>query len=146
MVDDTTSVKKIAFLVAAEGIEHAGTRSVDQAVGDVGRRRLRRPRAAGGVANPDVLRTYRAAVAFVRESVGVRQARRRHLPRPWTLVEPGGMPGRQLTSWPSLQADLRNAGATWVDRKVVDGNLITSRNPDDVPAFNNACSRPSTMA
>jgi protease I len=55
---------------------------------------------------------------------------------PWTLIEAGVVSGRRLTSWPSLQTDLRNAGATWVDEEVVvDGNLITSRKPDDLPAF-----------
>jgi protease I len=56
---------------------------------------------------------------------------------PWSLVEAGVLSERRLTSWPSLQTDIRNAGATWVDQEVVvDGNLITSRNPDDLPAFN----------
>ena len=58
---------------------------------------------------------------------------------PWTLIEAGVVEGKRLTSWPSLQTDLRNAGADWVDEEVVvDGNLITSRNPDDIPAFNRA--------
>ena len=58
---------------------------------------------------------------------------------PWTLVEAGVLDGRTLTSWPSLQTDIRNAGGTWVDEPVVtDGNLITSRNPGDIPSFNNA--------
>jgi protease I len=58
---------------------------------------------------------------------------------PWTLVEADVVRGRRLTSWPSLQTDLRNAGAQWVDAEVVlDGNLVTSRKPDDLPAFNHA--------
>jgi protease I len=56
---------------------------------------------------------------------------------PWTVIDAGAVPGRTVTSWPSLRSDLRNAGATWVDREVVvDGNLVTSRKPDDLPAFN----------
>jgi protease I len=56
---------------------------------------------------------------------------------PWTLIEAGAVPGRTVTSWPSLRSDLRNAGGTWVDREVVvDKNLATSRKPDDIPAFN----------
>jgi protease I len=56
---------------------------------------------------------------------------------PWTLIEPGAVQGRKMTSWPSLQTDLRNAGATWIDQEVViDGNLVTSRKPGDLPAFN----------
>jgi len=56
---------------------------------------------------------------------------------PWTLIEAGGVEGRTITSWPSLKTDLRNAGANWVDKEVVsDGMLVTSRKPDDIPAFN----------
>ena len=92
----------------------------------------------GGVANPDALRTDEGAVDFVRAFVDVRQAGRRDLPRargPWS--RPTSCAGRTLTSWPSLQTDIRNAGGTWVDEEVVvDGNLVTSRNPDDLPAFN----------
>lgn len=90
----------------------------------------------GGVANPDQLRTDGPAVAFVRDAV------ERKLPvaaichGPWVLVEAGVVKGRTLTSWPSLQTDVRNAGGTWVDREVVvDQGLVTSRNPDDLPAF-----------
>ena len=58
---------------------------------------------------------------------------------PWTLIEADVLKGRTLTSWPSLKTDITNAGGSWVDeRNVVDGNLITSRNPDDIPAFNSA--------
>ena len=93
----------------------------------------------GGVANPDALRLDADAVAFVQGVRRVRQAGRRDLPR---ALDPGrGRRGRgkRLTSWPSLRTDLRNAGAEWVDEEVVvDGNLITSRNPDDLPAFTKA--------
>ena len=91
----------------------------------------------GGVANPDALRTDTDAVAFVRQFVQSGKPVAAICHAPWTLVEADVVRGRTLTSWPSLQTDLRNAGATWEDREVVvDDNLITSRNPDDIPAFN----------
>jgi protease I len=91
----------------------------------------------GGVANPDALRMDQDAVAFVRDFVQSGKVVAAICHAPWSLVEAGVLSGRRLTSWPSLQTDLRNAGATWVDQEVVvDGNLITSRNPDDLPAFN----------
>ncbi|MFY1626308.1 type 1 glutamine amidotransferase domain-containing protein [Micromonospora sp. WMMD723] len=90
----------------------------------------------GGVANPDFLRTDPDAVRFVQafftagKPVGV------ICHGPWTLVEAGVVAGRRITSWPSLRTDLTNAGATWVDEQVVtDGNLVSSRKPDDLPAF-----------
>jgi protease I len=94
----------------------------------------------GGVANPDYLRTQPAAVAFAKAffSEGIPVAAICHAP--WTLVEADVVRGRRMTSWPSLQTDLRNAGATWVDEEVVvceDGPnvLVTSRKPDDLKAF-----------
>jgi protease I len=93
----------------------------------------------GGVANPDALRTSTAAVAFVREFVESGKPVAAICHAPWTLVEADVVAGRAVTSWPSLQTDLRNAGATWKDEEVVvDGNLVTSRKPDDLPAFNRA--------
>ncbi|CAM3663852.1 type 1 glutamine amidotransferase domain-containing protein [Nocardioides zeicaulis] len=91
----------------------------------------------GGVANPDALRTDEGAVAFVRDFVGSGRPVAAICHAPWTLVEADAVRGRRVTSWPSLQTDVRNAGGDWVDEEVVvDGNLITSRNPDDIPAFN----------
>ncbi|UFN46582.1 type 1 glutamine amidotransferase domain-containing protein [Nocardioides okcheonensis] len=91
----------------------------------------------GGVANPDALRTDEQAVAFVRDFVGSGRPVAAICHAPWTLVEADAVRGRRLTSWPSLQTDVRNAGGEWVDEEVVvDDNLITSRNPDDLPAFN----------
>ena len=91
----------------------------------------------GGVANPDALRMDEGAVSFIRDFVESGQVVAAICHAPWTLVEADVVRGRQVTSWPSLQTDLRNAGAEWVDKEVVvDGNLITSRNPDDLPAFN----------
>ena len=90
----------------------------------------------GGVANPDQLRTDQDAVAFVRQFVQSGKPVAAICHAPWTLIEADVVRDRHVTSWPSLQTDLRNAGATWEDREVVvDDNLITSRNPDDIPAF-----------
>lgn len=93
----------------------------------------------GGVANPDSLRTDAAAVAFVREFAATGRPIAAICHGPWTLIEAGVVARRHVTSWPSLQTDLRNAGAEWTDAQViVDGTLITSRKPDDLPAFNAA--------
>jgi protease I len=90
----------------------------------------------GGVANPDALRMDEDAVAFVRDFVQSGKVVAAICHAPWTLVEADVVRGKQLTSWPSLQTDIRNAGGDWVDKEVVvDGNLITSRNPHDLPAF-----------
>jgi protease I len=90
----------------------------------------------GGVANPDTLRTIPEAVAFVKHFVQAGKPIAAICHGPWTLIEAGGVRGKTMTSWPSLQTDLRNAGATWEDRVVVrDGMLVTSRKPDDLPAF-----------
>jgi deglycase len=91
----------------------------------------------GGVGNPDTMRTDENAVQLVRDffeqgkPVGV------ICHGPWMLVEAGVVRGRKVTSWPSLQTDIRNAGGDWVDQEVVvDAGLVTSRKPDDLPAFN----------
>jgi protease I len=93
----------------------------------------------GGVINPDKLRMEPAAVDFVRsfDQAGKPLAAICH--GPWLLAEAGAVEGRQVTSWPSLHTDLVNAGAEWKDAEVVtDGHIITSRKPDDIPAFNQA--------
>jgi protease I len=91
----------------------------------------------GGVMNPDKLRTVPTAVQFVRQFFQTRKPIAAICHGPWLLVEAGAVRGRTLTSWPSLQTDIRNAGGTWVDREVaVDNGLVTSRKPDDIPAFN----------
>jgi protease I len=93
----------------------------------------------GGVANPDALRTDEDAVAFVRAFFDSDKPVAAICHAPWSLVEADVVRGRTLTSWPSLRTDLRNAGAEWKDEEVVvDGNLVTSRKPDDLPAFNEA--------
>jgi len=91
----------------------------------------------GGVANPDFLRADEDAVRFVRAFLEAKKPVGAICHGPWTIVEAGGAKGRTLTSWPSLQTDIRNAGGEWVDEEVhVDQGLVTSRNPDDLPAFN----------
>lgn len=169
-----TNSKKIAFLVAAEGIEEveltspwaavesAGyepvlispesgtvqafehldkseTYDVDVTVADASPDDYAALVLPGGVANPDALRTDEDAVAFVRDMVASGRPVAAICHAPWTLIEADVLQGRQVTSWPSLQTDLRNAGAEWVDERVVTSdNLITSRNPDDLEAFNGA--------
>jgi protease I len=91
----------------------------------------------GGVINPDALRIQPAAVDFVRAFFEDERPIAAICHGPWTLIETGRLRGRRITSWPSLKSDLQNAGAEWVDREVVvDRNLISSRKPDDIPAFN----------
>lgn len=90
----------------------------------------------GGVANPDALRMDQKAVQFVREFMLSEKPVAAICHGPWMLVEAGGVAGRTLTSWPSLQTDIRNAGGAWVDEVVhIDERLITSRKPADLPAF-----------
>jgi len=93
----------------------------------------------GGVANPDQLRMNRRAVAFVKHFFDAGKPVAAICHAPWTLVEADVLRGRRITSWPSLQTDVRNAGGIWVDEpNVTDGNLTTSRKPDDIPRFNEA--------
>jgi protease I len=173
MSDEFTG-KKIAFLVAQEGIEQveltepwkaveggggtpvllapeegsvqafnhldkADTFDVDVAVAKASVEDYDALVLPGGVANPDALRTDEDAVGFVRSFLDSGKTVAAICHAPWTLVEADVVRGKRLTSWPSLQTDIRNAGGDWVDEEVVvDGNLITSRNPDDIPAFNKA--------
>ena len=178
MVEDTKSVKKVAFLVAAEGIEkaelvepwaavtdaghqavllspesgevqlfdhldRAGTQAVDRRVGEAAVGDYDALVLPGGVANPDALRTEEAAVAFIKGFVESGKTVAAICHAPWTLVEADVVRGRRVTSWPSLQTDLRNAGAQWVDEPVVvdtsgASTLVTSRNPGDLEAFDAA--------
>ena len=90
----------------------------------------------GGVANPDFLRADENAVAFVRAFFDQAKPVAAICHGPWTLVEADVLRGRTITSWPSVKTDIRNAGATWVDEEVhVDQGLVSSRKPDDLPAF-----------
>jgi protease I len=96
----------------------------------------------GGVANPDQLRLKPEAIAFIREFGQANKPIAAICHGPWTLIDAGIAKGKRVTSWPTLQTDLRNAGAEWSDEQVVvDGKLVTSRKPDDIPAFNEALRR-----
>jgi len=91
----------------------------------------------GGVMNPDKLRMDAKAVAFVKAFCNAKKPVGAICHGPWLIIEAGAAKGRTLTSWPSLKTDIQNAGGRWVDEEaVVDGNLVTSRNPGDIPAFN----------
>jgi protease I len=90
----------------------------------------------GGVVNPDALRLEPKAIDFIRHFVQTGKPIAAICHGPWTLIDAGGVRGKRMTSWPSLKADLSNAGANWVDEPVVtDQGLVTSRNPQDLPAF-----------
>ena len=90
----------------------------------------------GGVGSPDTLRMHDSAVGFVRSFVDAGKPVAVICHGPWTLVEADAVRGRTITSWPSLETDIRNAGGNWVDEEVVvDDGLISSRKPDDLPAF-----------
>jgi len=170
-MSDELKGKKIAFLVANEGVEQVELTEPLEAVREAGAEvELIAPEAGevqafehldkgetftadravadadaadydglvlpGGVANPDQLRTKAEAVAFVRDFFATGKPVGAICHAPWTLVEAGVLEGRTVTSWPSLRTDLRNAGAEWVDEEVhVDQGLVTSRKPDDLPAF-----------
>jgi protease I len=91
----------------------------------------------GGVMNPDQLRMNPTAVQFVKQFTDAGKPVAAICHGPWTLLEAGAVRGRTMTSWPSLKTDLKNAGASWVDKEVVnDEGVVTSRRPDDIPAFN----------
>lgn len=90
----------------------------------------------GGVINPDKLRLHPEAIAFIRAFHDAKKPIAAICHGPWTLINAGAVRGRKMTSWPSLEVDLRNAGANWVNEEVVsDRGLVTSRKPDDIPAF-----------
>ncbi|HSK27059.1 MAG TPA: type 1 glutamine amidotransferase domain-containing protein [Jiangellales bacterium] len=167
--------KKIAFLVAPEGIEQveltepwasvqqaggtpvlvstapgevqafdhldkADTFPVDAVVDSVRATDFDGLVLPGGVANPDALRMDESAVAFVRSFLDAGSPVAAICHAPWLVVEADGVRDRRVTSWPSLRTDLRNAGADWVDEELVvdekgPGVLVTSRKPDDLPAF-----------
>lgn len=100
----------------------------------------------GGVANPDRLRLSTAAITFIREFAREDKPIAAICHGPWTLIDADIVKAKHVTSWPSLRADLLNAGAEWTDDAVVvDGKLVTSRKPDDLPAFNNALFKELSM-
>ena len=111
--------------------------SVDRTVGEVSADDYDALVIPGGVGNPDTMRTNEDAVRFVRDFVESGKPTAAICHAPWMLVEADVARGRRLTSFWSIKTDVRNAGGNWVDEEVVvDGNVITSRNPDDLPAFN----------
>src|SRR5256885_10122374 len=121
----------------SDNLDRADTVKADKATSDVGADDYDGLMLPGGVANPDNLRTDEDAVRFVQGFVNAGKPIAAICHAPWTLVEADAVKGRRLTSWPSLQTDIRNAGGTWVDEEVhVDQGLVTSRKPDDIPAFN----------
>ena len=120
-------------------LDKADTQAVDRPVAEASVDEYDALVLPGGVANPDALRMDDDAVRFVRDFMTADKPVAAICHAPWTLVEAGCVSGKRLASWPSLKTDIRNAGGEWVDEEVVvDGNLITSRNPDDLPAFNKA--------
>jgi protease I len=117
-------------------LEDAGTFTVDRLVGDATIDEFDALVLPGGTVNPDKLRMDPTAVSFVRDFVDSGKPVGSICHGPWNLVEADRARGRRLTSWPSVRTDLRNAGADVVDEEVVtDGNITTSRSPDDLPAF-----------
>ncbi|WP_148613265.1 type 1 glutamine amidotransferase domain-containing protein [Nocardioides rubriscoriae] len=125
--------------VLFDHLDKVGSQAVDLVVADADVDDYAALVLPGGVANPDALRLDDDAVDFVRSFVESGRPVAAICHAAWTLVEADVLTGRTLASWPSLQTDIRNAGGSWKDEEVVvDGNLITSRNPDDLPAFNEA--------
>lgn len=131
-------------LIAPEGgevqafnhLDKADTFAVDHVVSDADAGSYDALMLPGGVANPDNLRMHPEAVSFARAFFEAGKPVAAICHAPWTLVEADVVRGRTLTSWPSLQTDIRNAGGTWVDQEVVvDEGLVTSRKPDDLKAF-----------
>ena len=117
-------------------LDKAGTWGVDVTVGRADPSSYDALVLPGGVANGDFVRGDERAVAFVKHFFDERKPVAAICHAPWVLIEAEAVRGRRMTSWPALRTDLRNAGAEWVDEEVVtDGNLITSRSPDDLKAF-----------
>lgn len=122
-----------------EHLDKADTQRVDKVVSEAKADDYDALVLPGGVANPDALRLSSDAVGFVKEFVASGKPVAAICHAAWTLVEADVVKDRSLAAWPSLRTDIENAGGTYVDEKVVvDGNLISSRNPDDLPAFNSA--------
>lgn len=127
---DTAPVTAYRHLDKADDFE------VDRHVDDVSPQDFDALLLPGGVANPDTLRTHEPAVAFVKAFAESGKPIAAICHAPWILIEAGVVEGRRMTSYKSVATDLRNAGATWVDEEaVVDGNILTSRNPGDLDAF-----------
>jgi protease I len=122
---------------AVHHLDKADTFAVDAVVADADPSSYDGLVLPGGVANPDQLRGDENVVSFIRDFAAGGKPIGVICHGPWTLIEAGVVEGRRMTSWPTLQTDLRNAGAEWVDEEVVvDQGLVSSRKPDDLPAFN----------
>src|SRR3954471_18415020 len=122
---------------AFEHFEPADSHRVDKTIEEVQADDYDALLVPGGVGNPDQLRGDENVVAFVRDFFEAGKPVAAICHAPWVLVEADVVRGRKLTSWPTLQTDIRNAGGNWVDEQVVvDAGLVTSRKPDDIPAFN----------
>ncbi|GAA4726915.1 type 1 glutamine amidotransferase domain-containing protein [Modestobacter marinus] len=123
-------------ITAYQHIDKGDTKDVDVALSDADPAGYDALVLPGGVINGDFVRADQSAVRFVKAFFDAGKPVAAICHAPWVLAEADVVRGRRMTSWPSLQTDLRNAGAEWVDEEVVvDGNLTTSRNPDDLPAF-----------
>jgi protease I len=132
---DYVSLEK-GEIQAFNHLDHGDKIKVDKKVADVSADDYDALVLPGGVANPDLLRGDENAVNFVRSFVEQAKPLGAICHGAWTLVEADVLKGRTITSWPTLQTDIRNAGGNWVDEEVhVDEGLVTSRNPDDIPAF-----------
>ncbi|HEY1898789.1 MAG TPA: type 1 glutamine amidotransferase domain-containing protein [Steroidobacteraceae bacterium] len=117
--------------------EWGQTVNVDQGISDADPSDYDALLLPGGVMNPDALRMQPKAVSFVRSFFDSGKPVAAICHGPWTIVESGAAKGYRMTSWPSLKTDITNAGGNWIDQEVlVDENLVTSRKPDDLPAFN----------
>lgn len=133
---EVVSLKPGEIQARNHDLEPAGKFGVDRAVSDASVDDFDALVLPGGTVNPDKLRLDDSAVAFVRDFVESGKPVAAICHGPWTLVEAGVVEGRTLTSYPSIRTDLRNAGANVVDEEVVvDGNIVTSRSPSDLPAF-----------
>jgi protease I len=128
---------KPGTIQGVNGMDKADTFPVDRTFDDARPDEYDALVIPGGVANPDFMRTDERAVAFVRAFFDSGKTVASICHGPWMLVEADIVRGRTVTSWPSLRTDIRNAGGTWVDEEVhVEKGLVTSRRPDDIPAFN----------
>jgi protease I len=122
---------------AFDHFDKADKQKVDHSIDDVDASDYDALMIPGGVGNPDLMRGDKRMVAFTRAFFDAGKPVAAICHGPWVLVEADAVRGRKLTSWPTLQTDIRNAGGTWVDEQVVvDSGLVTSRKPDDIPAFN----------
>ena len=146
-LDDAGAITHVispkAGTIQAVNHDEKGDRlTVDRVLGDARASEYDALLLPGGVKNPDRLRTDPRAVQFVKEFMLSEKPVAAICHGPWMLVEANAVAGRTLTSWPSLQTDIRNAGGDWVDKPVQeDERLVTSRKPDDIPQFNDAILR-----